>query len=204
MVSLRSPRPFGAKGRIMRRRELLVALVALCVTRLVIAQADTVPLALQAKLLAKVAKYDKNFESRARGLALISVVIDKSVTESRVAGQVLHRELEALENVGGLPFRVQDVIYSNEGALRQHVDTAHVSVVYVTPGMGKAVTSITRALSGANVLTVSAVPDDVPNGAVLGFDLVSSQPKLLINLASALRQNVAFEPQALKLMKVYR
>jgi hypothetical protein len=43
----------------------------------------------------------------------------------------------------------------------------------------------------------------VPAGIVLGFDVVSGRPKLLVNLTQAKRQNVSLRAEALKLMKVY-
>ena len=43
----------------------------------------------------------------------------------------------------------------------------------------------------------------VPKGAVLGFDLVSGKPKLLVHLTQAKKQNAAFKAEALKLMKVF-
>jgi hypothetical protein len=37
---------------------------------------------------------------------------------------------------------------------------------------------------------------------VLGFELVSGRPKLVIDLAQAKRQNVLFRAEALKLMRI--
>jgi hypothetical protein len=45
--------------------------------------------------------------------------------------------------------------------------------------------------------------DYVPAGIVLGFDLVSGRPKLVVNLSQARRQHVDFRAEVLKLMKVY-
>ena len=45
-------------------------------------------------------------------------------------------------------------------------------------------------------------PNYVAKGAVLGFELVSGRPKLIINLAQAQRQDVAFRAEVLKLMRV--
>ena len=188
----------------MTRREFLTALAAISLTRLAWAQSETVPLALQAKLLAKVVKYDRNFRHRANGHVIVAVVADDSVAESKRAGVALRNELTNLDDIGGLPFGVKEIQYSDEAALRRSVTTEHIAVVFLTTGLSQRVPGIAAAVSGIDVLTVSTLPDDVKLGIVLGFDLVSSQPKLLINLASAQRQNVSFEPQALKLMKVYR
>jgi len=47
------------------------------------------------------------------------------------------------------------------------------------------------------------MPDYVPAGIVLGFDLVSGRPKLLVNIEQAKKQQVSLPASVLKLMKVY-
>jgi hypothetical protein len=186
------------------RRSLLAAVLTLLLASHVDAETDGVPLPLQAKLLSKVVKYDKNFTRRARGRVRVAVLVDARSAESKYAGSALRREIGELEDLGGLPFNVQVLELQEARHLRSSIDAEHISVLYVTPGLRARVGDIAQALAGADVLSVAVGPDDVPNGIVLGFDLVSSQPKLLCNLAAAARQNVAFEPQALKLMKVFR
>ncbi|HEX7668231.1 MAG TPA: YfiR/HmsC family protein, partial [Polyangiaceae bacterium] len=63
--------------------------------------------------------------------------------------------------------------------------------------------AIGTALQGADLLTVSTVPSYVQHGIVLGFDLVSGHPKLLVHLRQARSQQVALRPEVLKLMRVY-
>jgi hypothetical protein len=77
-------------------------------------------------------------------------------------------------------------------------------VVYVTPDFDSELDALGRALGGVDVLTVSAVPDYVSRGVVLGFELVSGKPKILLDLPQAKRQNVDFSAAVLRLMKVYR
>jgi hypothetical protein len=60
-----------------------------------------------------------------------------------------------------------------------------------------------EALSGVDVLSVSPVPEYVEQGIVLGFDVVSGKPRLLVNLGQARLQHVALRAEVLKLMKVY-
>ncbi|MGC4090573.1 MAG: YfiR family protein [Polyangiaceae bacterium] len=185
-------------------RRALLGCCALLLTSRASAEADGVPLTLQARLLSKVVKYDKNFAKRASGRVRISIVVNARSADSRYAANVLRRELDQLDSVGGLPFNVQLHELRDERALRKSVEAERISVVYVTPGLGERAAAIAQALKGADVLSVAVAPDDVASGMVLGFDPVSSQPKLLCNLASAMKQNVSFEPQALKLMKVFR
>jgi hypothetical protein len=58
-------------------------------------------------------------------------------------------------------------------------------------------------VSNVSLLTVGATPEYVESGIVLGFDLVSGRPKLLINLSQARKQQVDFPASVLRLMKVY-
>jgi len=78
-----------------------------------------------------------------------------------------------------------------------------VAIVFVTPGFADDVDAIRGALDGVDVLSASAVADYVPKGVVLGFDLVSGKPKLLVNLTQAKKQQVDLSSDVLKLMKVY-
>ncbi len=74
----------------------------------------------------------------------------------------------------------------------------------VTPDFDGELEALERALSGVDVLSVSAVPEYVSRGVVLGFELVSGKPKILLDLPRAKRQNVDFSASVLRLMKVYR
>ena len=76
------------------------------------------------------------------------------------------------------------------------------AIVYFGPGFDKQMGSIKATFSSLNVLTVGAVPEYVPSGVVLGFNLVSGRPKLLVNLAQAKEQQVVFPASVLNVMKV--
>jgi len=49
------------------------------------------------------------------------------------------------------------------------------------------------------VLTAGAMTEYVSEGIVLGFDLVSGRPKILVHLEQARKQNVVLTAQLLKL-----
>jgi hypothetical protein len=186
------------------RRSVLFGALAGLWPRAGSASEESVPLPLQVKLCAKVIKYDKNFTKRARDRVRVGVLVDDSIADSRYAATTLRRELEDTREIAGLPITVELLEYFDPRALRAGVDSRHLALLYLTPGFSSRVAAITGALSGTDLLSVSAAAADVPAGIVLGFDLVSSQPKLWVNLSAAQRQNVTFEPQALKLMKVFR
>ena len=163
----------------------------------------SVPERLQAELVAKMAAYDRGFAHRA-GDRVHVVIIDKpDDAESARAATHLESAFHALPDVGGLPHDEAIVAWQGVAALPEVVRARHASIVYFTPGFAPDIADIRAALDGVDVLSVTAVPEYVSRGIVLGFDVVSGKPKLLVNLAQARRQRVAFMAEVLKLAKVF-
>jgi hypothetical protein len=167
------------------------------------AQSMPVPAAAQAELLAKLVSFDRNFAARAGGKAVIIIVAMGGDAESMSAALEMKAALSRLPTVGNLPHEELVLTYTNPAALAQAVRSKRAAVVYLTPGFDKQITAIRDALSPLDVLSVGAIPSYVPAGIVLGFDLVSGRPKLLIQVVQARKQNVAFPASVLSLMKVY-
>jgi hypothetical protein len=186
-------------------RTLALAVVALCaiVARDARGEEVGVPERLQAELVAKMATYDRGFVARAGERAHV-VIVDKpdDADSARVATH-LESAFRGLPDVGGLPHDEAVVAWSGASALPGIVRARHAAIVYFTPGFAADVGDIRSALDGVDVLSVSAVADYVPRGIVLGFDLVSGKPKLLVNLGQARKQHVAFMAEVLKLARVY-
>jgi hypothetical protein len=59
--------------------------------------------------------------------------------------------------------------------------------------------AIAAGFRDTSILTAAAMADYVSNGAVIGFDVVSGRPRILVHLAQARRQNVDLTAQVLKL-----
>ena len=74
--------------------------------------------------------------------------------------------------------------------------------IYLTPGLRGEVAAVARALEGVAVISVAAIDAYVSNGAILGFELVSGRPRMVLNLAQAKKQGVAFRAQVMKLMRI--
>lgn len=49
---------------------------------------------------------------------------------------------------------------------------------------------------------MAAVDSYVAGGAILGFELVSGRPRMVLNLGQAKKQGVAFRAQVMKLMRI--
>lgn len=162
-----------------------------------------VPYSVQADLIAKVASFDRNFDGRAGSRALILIVQTPNDSESAAAAQELKTALSRVPSVGDRPHDEQIVTFSNASALSELVKGRKSAIVYLAPGFDKELPAIRNAFSNVSVLTVGATPSYVEGGIVLGFDLVSGRPKLLVNLSQAKKQSIDFPASVLRLMKVF-
>jgi len=78
----------------------------------------------------------------------------------------------------------------------------HISLVYLSTGLGAAVPEVAQALQGTAVLTAGAVAGFVQRGTALGFDLVSGRSEMLLNRTQVKALNVQFPPTLFQLMRV--
>jgi hypothetical protein len=195
-----------SSGRVSRALRLLLLVCTLAVTfsRPGRAQSMPVPAAAQAELIAKLVGFDRNFTARAGGKAVIIIAAMAGDAESMSAALEIKAAFSRMPKVGNLPHEEVIVTYSNAAALAQTVRSKRAALVYLGPGFDKQISAIRDALSSLDVLSVAAIPGYVPAGIVLGFDLVSGRPKLLIQVVQARKQNVAFPASVLSLMKVYQ
>jgi hypothetical protein len=183
---------------------LLTAIAALVGVRPSTGQASGVPAELQATLIAKLLSYDRNYPERARDVALVAVLVKSGNAKSELSAKTIKSALRQIDLMGGRPHKEQVVTYESATALASLCRAKRVALVYVTAGLQDDVAAIKSALIGVDVLTVAAVPEYVPSGIVLGFEVVSGKSKITINLSQARQQRVDFKADALKLMKVYR
>jgi hypothetical protein len=167
------------------------------------AQEVTVPLAVQAALVAKIAPYDKNFAARAGGVVRIAIVLAPDNADSvRFAAQ-LRAALAQIDTIGGLPHEDDYVEFRGAAALAETCRARGLSIVYFGPGLEGDIASVRAGIDGLSILSVAATADYVPRGIVLGFALEGARTKLLLNIAQARRQQVALNPDVVRLMKVY-
>lgn len=178
--------------------------VGLSVGPRALAQPASVPPTVQADLVAKLLPYDRNFEKRAGPIVRTLVLVKPGSARSRIAAEAFKSALSNLDRVGGRPHEERIVNYEGAAALAKSCRSERIAVVYVTPDFDGELDALQRALAGVDVLSVSAVSDYVSRGVVLGFELVSGKPKLLLDLPRAKQQHVDFSAAVLRLMKVYR
>jgi hypothetical protein len=168
------------------------------------AQSMPVPTSAQAELIAKLAGFDRNFAARAGGKAVIILAALPGNADSMSAALEMQAAFGRLPSVGNLPHEELVVAQSTPSVLAELVRSKHAAIIYFGPGFDKLIPAIRDSLSSLDVLSVGAIPNYVPAGIVLGFDLVSGRPKLLVQVVQARKQNVAFPASVLSLMKVYQ
>ena len=162
-----------------------------------------VPVALQAELVAKVASYDRNLISRAGDRVHILIVVNAKSDASNSFAKHMTSALGGVDKIGGLPHDETTAAFGGAKALADACRARRIAIVYVAPGLADEVPGIRSALDGVNVLSVAANAADVPKGIVLGFDLVSGKPKIVVHLGQAKKQEVSFKAELLKLAKVH-
>ncbi len=186
-----------------KSRLACLTLFAATLARSIGAEEPTVPIGLQTELIAKVAGYDRHYLARAGAKAHVLIVSKAGDPDSVKAANQAKAALGALQEIAGLPHEEASITYSGAKALVDEIAKQSAAIVYISSGLSNELAGIADALTGKDVLTVAAIAGDVPKGVVLGFDLVSGKPKLLVHLTQARKQNAAFRAEALKLMKVY-
>jgi hypothetical protein len=194
-----------SSGRLLKLLRLVatVTALALSLSSPGSAQSMPVPTSAQAELIAKLAGFDRNFAARAGNKAVIILAAMPGEADSMSAALEMKAAFARLPTVGNLPHEEIVVTITSPSALADLVRAKHAAIVYLGPGFDKQVPGIRDALSSLDVLSVGAIPGYVPSGIVLGFDLVSGRPKLLIHVVQARKQKVAFPASVLSLMKVY-
>jgi hypothetical protein len=183
----------------------MAAIVAVTLSLVRVGSAELVPVPLdrQAELLARVAAYDRNMAARAGDGVRVLLVTNESEAESVGLAKRMEAALRSLPDIAGLPHDERVTPFTTAADLAGQCRTQHIAIVYIGSGLGDKVPAIRSALDGVDVLTVAAVPEYVEAGIVLGFDILSGKPKILVHLTQARRQHVELRADLLKLARVF-
>ncbi len=195
----------GACRARLRRRVFLVGLaVGLGLVATPAGAEDMpVPVSLQVDLLVKVASYDRNLASRAGDRVRFLVVSKQDDADSRRVAAQMVSALGPVTDIGGLPKDVSTHAYTSAADLAATCRAQRIAIVYFAPGLVNEVPAIATALEEQSILSVASIPSYVPQGIVLGVDVVEGRPKLLLNLGQARKQQVKLRPDVMALMKVF-
>ena len=181
---------------------LLVGGASLVIARGARAEEVAVPVPRQAELLVRVAAYDRNLPARAAGTVRVLILTNPDDADSRAVAAQMEAALRHFDKIAGLPYEIATAPFPGGAQVAARCKAEHLSIVYVTQGLDAKLAELVGALGGVDVLSVAALARYVNAGVVLGFDLVSSKPTLVINLPQSKKQNVSIGAEVLHLMKV--
>jgi hypothetical protein len=162
----------------------------------------TVPLRVQAQLLAAVASFQTNMNLGPDGTVQILVLTREGDADSE---RVAHQLLAALGDMKKIMRRLHRESFEpfrGGPALSAACRARGISIVYLAPGLGAAIPEVTQALRGSAVLTAGAVAGYVARGVVLGFDLVSGRAEMLFNPTQMRALNARFPASIFQLMRI--
>lgn len=160
------------------------------------------PAEVEAKLSGSVAAYDRTLHQRAGGKVVIAIVTNPADPDSLRAGSQLQAAFDGVDTISGLPHEEFVLAYKSAPLLAEACVQRNVSIVFLSTGLDRVILPIVQALESTRVLTIAGSLPYVSNGVVLGFDLVSGRPKLVINLTSARKQGLEFRAELLRLARV--
>lgn len=164
-----------------------------------------VPVDLQVSLVTRVAAYDRNFSVRAGQRVLIWILVTRGNADSERIAKQLEAAWKRVQFVGGIPVTVRTVEYGEPDKFKERYKRDVPTVLMLSAGFADAAAMVAKSLEGASLLTVTAIPRYVDDGnVVLGIESRSGKPALVVHLARARHQSVAFKPELLKLARVIR
>jgi hypothetical protein len=190
-----------------RRRVLLLSLfVAAGLAGLAsnaAAEAPSAPIPVQAQITARILPFERGFAGRAAGAVHIVIAERPGNADSTSAARLMHKALADIDSIAGMKIKISTIGYTGAAALAAECKRQGAVAVYLTPGMAGDVRAVADALGGSGVLSVAAVESYVPDGAVLGVEIVSGKPRMSINLGRAKAQKLDFPSALLKLARIY-
>ena len=160
----------------------------------------TVPVDLQLDLMKRVVRFERGFVARVGGQVKVVIVTKTGNAASERAGTQLKTGLEHAPEIAGKPVVVVMQAFTNAAGLRRAAEGA--AIVYLTPGLESDTAAIGAAFAGAPIITISADGEAVASGAVLGFELFSSRPRIVLNMGQATRQTLNFSSDLARLARV--
>jgi hypothetical protein len=182
----------------------LVAALVLGWTQRARADEPEVPLELQAELMAKVVKYDRNFVTRVGDAVTVWVVFRPGVADSERVSRQMMAALGAQATLGGVKHTDELVPFTGVDKLTGAAKEKKAAIVIFAPGFDVEAVALAKGFEGWDGLTVTTTSAGVEKGFVLGFDLVSGKPRMLLQLTQARKQNADFKAEVIRIMKVYQ
>lgn len=162
----------------------------------------TVPAQLQARLITRVAPFDRSLVARAGTRVLLLVVIRRDDPGSQQVAAELIEALKSESEIAGLRLEVAKVEVTEALQVLGEIRDRHPTILYLSTAFTAEAAALAERLDGQDLLTIAAESAAVRAGICVGFDLISGKPQVLIHLQQAKKQHVNFQATLLHLAKV--
>jgi len=187
-----------------RWKTWLFVCAALTATSTAVADEPSVPLQLQVDLTVKLVAYAQRPMAQASAVIHIGILTKSGSAESLRFAKELKAAFEKIDTIAGRPHDQEIVEWEGSAKLADETARRKLYLLYLTPGLDSDVPEMARSLEKASLITVAAGDSYVPNGAILGFELVSGHPRIVFNITQAQKQDVLFRAAVMKLMRIVR
>lgn len=161
-----------------------------------------VPIALQVELLARLLWYERELQKSASNEVVALVIERRGDPESTHAAAQLTAQFDRIKALGGKNVSHARVSYESTEQIRKVVEQRRPYLIYLSKNLGGIAQQLAALFQGRALLTVSADASDTSHRAVLGFELESSKPRIVLNLKQARAQNLDFNAQVLRVVRV--
>ncbi len=191
----------------MRRLALLGAVVAAALALVAGpagAEAMTVPADLQLTLIFKILTYDRQLEAKAGADLVVGIVHDPTDKDSAAAADEVQSALYkfAGKTVKKLPIKYFLIEYTKAADLESFIKAKGINMLYVTPGVTKALPDIIRIAQARKITTATGVSDYVRKGVAVGVTVRQDKPQIMINLPASKSEGSEFDASLLRIATV--
>jgi hypothetical protein len=187
-------------------RSLVAVLMVLAVVAGA-ARADTVPAKEQALLLLRILAYDHNLANRVDNKTATIVIVAKpgNSDSEDLAGEMVNR-IKAIAKTTTLVNNAIQVVQLSyvEKTFESDLARLKAAALYIGPGLGDAVGTITSATQQHKLLSFTGNQDQVGNGVAVGFALDDGHPLILVNLPSSRREGADLDVALLRAARIVK
>ena len=167
-------------------------------------QTMPVPVEVQYPLLLKIISFDRNFNSKIHNNIIIGVVYQERNRNSKGCAEsfIDAADNSPIKTALGKQVILEMINISNTAEGLRKLNSGGYSILYITPLRAFELSKITAIANEIKILTFTGVPEYVDEGIAVGIGISGNNPRIVINITSALSAGCDFHPQLLKISRV--
>jgi hypothetical protein len=189
-------------------RFAVVLAFAALLTRPAAAESMALSADIQVPLLLRVLAYDRRLEAKAGSDLVIGIIHDPADKDSAKAADEISSTLYQFtkppspKTVKKLPIKYFLIEYTKPADLEAFVKAKGINMLYVTPGISRALPDIIKLSQNRHLTTTTGVPDYVRKGVAVGIGERQNRPQILVNVCSTKLEGSEFDASLLRIATV--